>query len=182
MQSEKLRYGQVSTAISNMVREGGVWALWRGWVPTIWRDVPFSALYWCSYELLKSHLLRTTGSDTMTFSHSFMSGAIAGTIAGVVTLPFDVIKTHRQIELGETMYKGKSVEVTSTYRLIVNLYKQEGAQALFTGFVPRVIKVAPACAIMISTYEFCKNTFKAQNQAAKVKLLSEPEHTQQDVR
>ena len=32
------------------------------------------------------------------------------------------------------------------------------------GFLPRLIKVAPACAIMISTYEFGKAFFRKNNQ------------------
>jgi len=34
----------------------------------------------------------------------------------------------------------------------------------FSGFMPRLIKVAPACAIMISTYEFGKAFFRRYNQ------------------
>lgn len=33
-----------------------------------------------------------------------------------------------------------------------------------SGFLPRVIKVAPACAIMISTYEFGKTFFRKHNE------------------
>ncbi|KAF4093063.1 hypothetical protein AMELA_G00029090 [Ameiurus melas] len=55
-----------------------------------------------------------------------------------MTLQFDVVKTRRQIELGETELLG--------------------------GFLPRVIKVAPACAIMISTYEFGKAFFRKRNE------------------
>lgn len=33
----------------------------------------------------------------------------------------------------------------------------------YSGFMPRVIKVAPACAIMISTYEFGKASFRKAN-------------------
>lgn len=32
-----------------------------------------------------------------------------------------------------------------------------------SGFMPRVIKVAPACAIMISTYEYGKSFFRRMN-------------------
>ena len=34
---------------------------------------------------------------------------------------------------------------------------------VFSGFLPRVIKVAPACAIMISSYEFGKAFFQEMN-------------------
>ena len=33
------------------------------------------------------------------------------------------------------------------------------------GITPRVIKVTPACAIMISTYEYCKSFFRSYNEA-----------------
>lgn len=39
------------------------------------------------------------------------------------------------------------------------LYGQYGVSGLFTGLVPRVIKVAPACAIMIATFEHGKIAF-----------------------
>ena len=33
-----------------------------------------------------------------------------------------------------------------------------------SGLTPRLLKVAPACAIMISSYEFCKEFFGNQNR------------------
>jgi solute carrier family 25 protein 39/40 len=35
---------------------------------------------------------------------------------------------------------------------------------LFPGLVPRLVKVAPACAIMISSYEYGKRFFQNYNQ------------------
>lgn len=40
--------------------------------------------------------------------------------------------------------------------------------AVPAGFLPRVIKVAPACAIMISTYEFGKTFFQKLNQERRL--------------
>lgn len=43
--------------------------------------------------------------------------------------------------------------------------------AVPAGFLPRVIKVAPACAIMISTYEFGKSFFQKLNQEQQLRGL-----------
>ncbi|XP_048730793.2 probable mitochondrial glutathione transporter SLC25A40 [Ostrea edulis] len=164
IQSEQLKYSQVLTAVQHTVKEGGmVKSLYRGFTPTLLRDVPFSALYWFGYEGMKSIVIKKSPSHNMTSAESFCCGAVSGGIAAVLTLPFDVIKTHRQISIGETRRRG-SQEVTSTLRLIIQLYYREGAHALFAGLVPRVVKVAPACAIMISSYEYFKNFFKARNR------------------
>lgn len=42
---------------------------------------------------------------------------------------------------------------------------------VLAGFLPRVIKVAPACAIMISTYEFGKTFFQKLNQERRLRGL-----------
>ena len=43
------------------------------------------------------------------------------------------------------------------WEIAKNIVKEEGLKGLSKGLVPRVAKVAPSCAIMISSYEFCKN-------------------------
>lgn len=47
----------------------------------------------------------------------------------------------------------------TTTEIITKLYNQFGVRGLFTGLVPRVVKVAPACAIMIATFEYGKILF-----------------------
>ena len=50
-----------------------------------------------------------------------------------MTLPFDVIKTHKQIMLGEAVAAAGSVSVMPTHKLIAQLYAQKGISALFAG-------------------------------------------------
>ncbi|XP_067118226.1 mitochondrial glutathione transporter SLC25A40-like [Centruroides vittatus] len=163
MQSKRLSYIEIGQAIRSLVQYQGLSSLWRGLAPTLMRDVPFSSIYWASYETLKQKFQQ----EQPTFWFSFAAGASSGAIAAVLTLPFDVIKTHRQIELGELETQQAKSELTksSTYQRLVNLYQKRGFRALFTGIVPRVVKVAPACAIMISTYEFGKHFFRQFNSS-----------------
>lgn len=171
MQSVQLSYREVGDAVKSSIRNDGILSMMRGLGPSLLRDIPFSGIYWFIYELCKSRWLQRTGNDTLHFLEAFSSGALAGSTAAVITLPFDVIKTHRQIELGENFLHGK--QVTSTWKLIMQLYRHKGISALFAGIVPRIVKVAPACAIMISSYEFGKAVFRRRNASTDVATASD---------
>ncbi|TRZ13740.1 hypothetical protein HGM15179_013349 [Zosterops borbonicus] len=172
MQSQQLSYRELRLCIQSAVAQDGWLSLWRGWGPTVLRDVPFSALYWFNYELVRTWLCRQPWLDGATFTVSFTSGAISGTVAAVLTLPFDVVKTQRQIELGDSeVHPVTASKPSSTWLLMQRIRAESGTRGLFAGFLPRVIKVAPACAIMISTYEFGKSFFQKLNQEQQLRGL-----------
>uniref|UniRef100_A0A8C3XH81 Mitochondrial glutathione transporter SLC25A39 n=1 Tax=Cyanoderma ruficeps TaxID=181631 RepID=A0A8C3XH81_9PASS len=172
MQSQQLSYRELRLCIQSAVAQDGWLSLWRGWGPTVLRDVPFSALYWFNYELVRTWLCRQPWLDGATFMVSFTSGAISGTVAAVLTLPFDVVKTQRQIELGDSeAHPVAASKPSSTWLLMQRIRAESGTRGLFAGFLPRVIKVAPACAIMISTYEFGKSFFQKLNQEQQLRGL-----------
>lgn len=169
MQSRRVSYSELRVCIRSAVTQRGVLSLWRGWGPTVLRDVPFSAMYWFNYELLKAELCERYRTPQASFPISFAAGAVSGAIAAITTLPFDVVKTHRQIELGEAeMLKAPLKKPSSTWVIMKSIWTDAGYRGLFAGFLPRVIKVAPACAIMISTYEFGKAFFRQHNQEQRV--------------
>ncbi|NXV71865.1 S2539 protein, partial [Atlantisia rogersi] len=172
MQSRQLSYRELGVCIQSAVAQDGWLSLWRGWGPTVLRDVPFSALYWFNYELVREWLCGQAKLDEATFTISFTSGAISGTVAAVLTLPFDVVKTQRQIELGDSEVRPAAAsKPSSTWLLMRRIHAESGTRGLFAGFLPRVIKVAPACAIMISTYEFGKTFFQKLNQERRLRGL-----------
>ncbi|KAI5304823.1 hypothetical protein KEM55_009259, partial [Ascosphaera atra] len=107
----------------------GYSALWRGLPLTLWRDVPFSGMYWFGYEKVRNFLTdmraRALESKTpvllphedpgehhnlivrqaeqseqtgmATFVDAFVSGCVSGSIAALITTPFDVGKTRQQV-------------------------------------------------------------------------------------
>lgn len=160
MQSQKLALYEVKSALRQLVRSHGVLGLWNGYTATLLRDVPFSAIYWSIYESIKSQF----GSKPASLSQTFVSGAIAGTVASTVTLPFDVIKTVKQIDMGEKDILGvKPGRSKANLDIAKEIVQKQGIRGLFSGLVPRILKVAPACAIMISSYEYCKQFFRQRN-------------------
>lgn len=55
-------------------------------------------------------------------------------------------------------------EERSMPRFLWHIWQEEGAAGLFRGWVPRMLKVAPACAIMISSYEVGKKMARRMNE------------------
>ncbi|XP_027196757.2 mitochondrial glutathione transporter SLC25A40-like isoform X2 [Dermatophagoides pteronyssinus] len=172
MQSQKLSYHEIHLAIRKLIRSEGIFRLWNGLNATLLRDVPFSIIYWLNYENIKHFLLINVNNqidvDDFDFGISFFSGAISGSIAATITLPFDVVKTHRQIELGNQLINDNNNSSKKTKDILKKIYQEHGYRGLFTGIVPRLIRVAPACAIMISSYEAGKNFFRRYNYSKMI--------------
>ncbi|XP_015279624.1 PREDICTED: solute carrier family 25 member 40 [Gekko japonicus] len=170
MQSRQLTYKQLCACISSNVTKNGWLSLWKGWGPTVLRDVPFSALYWYNYEYFKKRLCKRSGKHEATFLITFSSGAAAGSIAALLTLPFDVVKTHKQTEIWESETTPTSQQRhASVWEVMKRIVAGNGFTGLYAGIVPRLTKVAPACAIMISTYEYGKSFFRRLNRERDMK-------------
>ena len=172
-----------------LVQTQGVTSLWRGLTLTMWRDVPFSGIYWWGYEYVRNaltdardpyHRIRDRPRDhahASTFIDSFVAGATSGAVASVLTTPFDVGKTRQQVfehsaDRGKTtaVSTGKNVakelvpEERTMPRFLLHIWREEGMAGLFKGWVARTLKVAPACAIMISSYEVGKKMARKINE------------------
>ncbi|KAG5998380.1 hypothetical protein E4U43_002433 [Claviceps pusilla] len=194
--------------VREMVAAHGYVSLWRGLTLTLWRDVPFSGLYWWGYETIRAGLTdareerrgrslsqsqsqnrshsRSRRDDGLerarrrsqsrenhmdTFVDSFTAGALSGALASMVTMPFDVGKTRTQVYRDAPASASAAVkrlhplpEETSMVRLLWHIFQTEGVAGLWKGWIPRTLKVAPACAIMISSYEVGKRVFRGVNE------------------
>ena len=181
-------FAETLGGLRRMVHAEGYTSLWRGLTLTMWRDVPFSGIYWWGYETVRNALTdvrdpphlrtnprsraqsRSESNHSSTFIDSFLAGAVSGGIASVVTTPFDVGKTRQQVlqhEPAEAKGSGKTglrPEDRSMPRFLYHIWKEEGMAGLFRGWVPRTLKVAPACAIMISSYEIGKKMARGVNE------------------
>uniref|UniRef100_A0A8C8FD01 Solute carrier family 25 member 40 n=1 Tax=Oncorhynchus tshawytscha TaxID=74940 RepID=A0A8C8FD01_ONCTS len=165
MQSQRSSYRELSEVIHSAVRNEGWRSLWRGWGPTLLRDVPFSAMYWYNYEKGKAWLCKHNNIREPTFAITFISGAVSGSVSILAVLSAQlkldpVLLTQLCCHVSAVSSKASS----STLSVMTKIVAENGVGGLFVGFLPRVIKVAPACAIMISCYEFGKAFFRKHNQ------------------
>lgn len=170
------------TEFRTMVRNEGALSLFRGVWPTIMRDVPFSAIYWLSIESMRDRwkARRSSMSPSSTVStteqtiEALINGSVSGVIAAAFTTPLDVLKTRSQIvsptvavsratAASATMcdhggalaveQKYISMAPSSTIQVAKSIVETEGISGLWRGNIARCMKVAPACGIMIATYE-----------------------------
>lgn len=192
-------FAKTFNGIREMTKTFGYSSLWRGLTLTLWRDVPFSGIYWWGYEAVRGQLTdarerargreldrdgpgsrarsrtRSREDHTATFTDSFTAGALSGAVASVLTMPFDVGKTRQQvfkIKSGGAS-NGLAPEQLSMPRFLMHIFKEEGLPGLWRGWVARTLKVAPACAIMISCYEVGKRMSRVLNEKANEKKASE---------
>lgn len=210
--------------LTEELHRGGFLSLWRGVGPTLMRDVPFSAIYWTSYEYSKLWMLVRWGVQMdksvladeglhapgehdhahrqRMITASFLAGAGSGMVSAAITHPFDLVKTRRQIELytmtagvNQPPETGAPVHVcaeghyhaqphshhhapasaapstsaaaaapSTTGQVLRTIIAEEGYVGLLSGLSARITKIAPACAIMISSYEVAKMYFGSRDQ------------------
>lgn len=147
---------------ARLAAKGGVRELYHGLGATLARDIPFSALYWLGIESAKQFLtphVDIENAQKRQVVVALLAGMSAGAFATVATHPFDVVKTRKQASL----YSAEAATNDaggSSLQMLVQVWRQEGTAGLSAGLGPRVAKVAPACAIMIGTYEAAKLAFE----------------------
>ena len=163
-------YRVLTDVVRTVVKEHGFRGLWRGLNAMLIRDVPFSAFYWYMVEQIKHHLMFTFGMDYSPMV-PIIASSCAGVMGAIVTNPLDVIKTHMQMEIGESMHYGSKSLGTGTARIVMEgIIEQHGWRGLYAGMLPRCMKIAPACAVMLTSYEMSKLYFANRNRLQRRSL------------
>ncbi|KAL3982434.1 Mitochondrial carrier family protein [Acanthocheilonema viteae] len=133
----------------DLLRERGIFGLYKGIAPTMARDVSFSVLYFPLFAYLNSLGPRSSdGSGDSVFYASFSAGLTAGAFSSFAVTPLDVIKTRMQLinhAEGETEYR-------NIYDAFMKILRHEGPQALFKGAVCRMLVMAPLFGIAQMVY------------------------------
>ncbi|XP_066999224.1 calcium-binding mitochondrial carrier protein Aralar1 isoform X3 [Anabrus simplex] len=136
----------------SVVKELGLFGLYKGAKACFLRDVPFSAIYFPMYAHTKEKFTDENG-----YNHPLTllcAGAIAGVPAASLVTPADVIKTRLQVvaRAGQTTYNG----VIDAARKI---YAEEGFRAFWKGAAARVFRSSPQFGVTLLTYEVLQRLF-----------------------
>ncbi|XP_017793980.1 PREDICTED: calcium-binding mitochondrial carrier protein Aralar1 isoform X3 [Habropoda laboriosa] len=135
-----------------VVKELGIFGLYKGARACFLRDVPFSAIYFPMYAHTKARLADEGGYNTPL--SLLVSGALAGVPAAALVTPADVIKTRLQVvaRRGQTTYNG-------LLDCAKKIYKEEGPRAFWKGATARVFRSSPQFGVTLFTYEVLQRLF-----------------------
>ncbi|KAK1231112.1 hypothetical protein PQX77_005782 [Marasmius sp. AFHP31] len=89
--------------------------------------------------------------------NNFISGAVGGFAGTVLNTPFDVVKSRIQ---GTIHVPGVKPKYNWTYPALVTIFREEGAAALYKGFVPKVLRLAPGGGVLLLVVEFTLGVFR----------------------
>lgn len=109
-----------------MVRDLGLAGLYKGTAATLFRDIPFSIVFFSMNASLRQYL--TDDNGKLPITKVFLAGILAGSTAASMSTPMDVIKTRLQASAGDAVSAASS---------------KPRAPGLADAVGPSVAKVAP---------------------------------------
>lgn len=139
-------------SIVSIVRELGLFGLYKGVKACLLRDIPFSMIYFPAYAHTKKLFSDENGHNSP--SSLFLAGFISGVPAAGLVTPADVIKTRLQAKqkTGETVYKG-------IFDAVRTITKEEGGTAFWKGAGARVMRSSPQFGVTLVCYEILQRLF-----------------------
>lgn len=142
----KPRYTGTLDAFMRIPRQEGLIGLYRGVTPTLVRAAAINGSGIATYDHTKHTLLRLTPLTDSIVTHILSSG-VSGFLSALVSTPFDVIKTRIMNQhAGAQRYRGMADCAAQTVR-------GEGLRALFSGFLPIYLRLAPWQLVFFVSYE-----------------------------
>ncbi|KAI4897209.1 hypothetical protein NFI96_015913 [Prochilodus magdalenae] len=136
----------------SVIRDLGLFGLYKGAKACFLRDIPFSAIYFPCYAHVKAGLADEEGRVGP--GRLLLAGAVAGMPAASLVTPADVIKTRLQVaaRAGQTTYNGL---IDCFWKIL----REEGPRAFWKGAGARVFRSSPQFGVTLVTYELLQRWF-----------------------
>lgn len=132
----------------------GIRGLYRGVIGNIPRAALGSGAQLATFEPLKDYMRRNNLSFTNPTLNSFVCSTIAGTAMAITITPPDVILTRLYNQPLDDAGKGKYYSGVTD--CLIKIIKTEGPSALYKGFWPSYLRVAPHSTLVLVFYDEAK--------------------------
>ncbi|XP_037073677.1 mitochondrial uncoupling protein 4-like [Pollicipes pollicipes] len=147
---KKPRVQSAGQALRKIVREGGVRSLWKGCVPNVQRSALVNLGDLTTYDSVKGRLVQNTTLGDNHLTH-FLASACSGLVSATLGTPADVVKTRVMNQ--PTDKHGRGVLYRNSIDCFLRLVQEEGLLAMYKGFVPCWLRMAPWSLTFWFTYE-----------------------------
>jgi len=152
------KYSGTIQGLKSIWKSEGIPGFFKGNGTNCARIIPNSAVKFYSYEQASSAILwayrQQKGQENaeLTPVLRLCAGACAGIIAMSATYPMDMVRGRLTVQTGDSphCYRGM-------FHAFQTIIKEEGAIALYKGWVPSVIGVIPYVGLNFSVYETLKD-------------------------
>lgn len=127
-------------AFREIVSRGGIAGLWKGSVPNVQRAALVNLGDLTTYDTVKHFVMKKTGMPDCHTVH-IISSICAGLVAATMGTPADVVKTRVMNQ--PTDLNGKGLIYKGSLDCLQQTIAKEGFFALYKGFLPVWIRMAP---------------------------------------
>ncbi|KAF4595540.1 mitochondrial 2-oxodicarboxylate carrier 2 [Ophiocordyceps camponoti-floridani] len=151
------RYTGLTDCLIKTVRGEGLMALYQGLESTMWRHAVWNAGYFGVIFQVKRLMQTDESNKGKKLVSDFISGAIGGTAGTILNTPFDVVKSRIQ---NTPKVPGRAPKYNWAWPSVLTVFKEEGAAALYKGFLPKVLRLGPGGGILLVVYTNVMDTFR----------------------
>jgi len=142
--------------VKQVVKKEGLLGLYVGMESTFWRHLWWNGGFFGSIFQVRA-LLPKADSPQAQLLNNFISGSVGGFVGTALNTPFDVVKSRIQ---GTAKVPGVIPKYNWTYPALVTIFREEGPAALYKGFVPKVLRLAPGGGVLLLVVEFTLGVFR----------------------
>lgn len=158
LQTDK-KYTSVLQSLRLIVKEEGIFGLFKGNLPAEYLYLTYSAIqFLCYYELDK----KMKQTDLSTQTRAFIAGSTAGAIATFITYPLDLLRTRFAIQAD-----GNQRMYPSMLGAIRQIYAAEGLKGFYRGCKPSVLQIMPYMGVMFTAHSIVRDSLKRGKSFSK---------------
>jgi len=158
LQDKASIYAGPSDVVRKIIAAEGLLGLCNGLESTFWRHVMWNGGYFGSIFQIKS-LLPKSKTKSGELWNNFISGSIGGCVGTILNTPFDVIKSRVQ---NSPKIAGQTPKYNWTFPSLALVAREEGVAALYKGFLPKVLRLAPGGGVLLLVVEVVGGMFRTR--------------------
>uniref|UniRef100_H2ZUG3 Solute carrier family 25 member 25 n=1 Tax=Latimeria chalumnae TaxID=7897 RepID=H2ZUG3_LATCH len=147
------QYSSIADCAQKILKNEGVRAFYKGYLPNILGIVPYAGIDLAVYETLKNSWLQNHGKDTRDpgVLVLLLCGTVSSTCGQLASYPLALVRTRMQAQASIDGAPQQSMS-----GLFKHIISREGFLGLYRGIAPNFMKVIPAVSISYVVYENMK--------------------------